>query len=219
MVRQPLSLETLRERYGASGLRSARLREAGLACGVPALEHWLGPWARPGLIEVAGPPGSGRLALVLPALAALRQAGEAVCVVDASGELHPGGVSVDGDGRVVWVRPGGVRAAWAAEQVARSGAVGAVLLVGTPRLGRAGLRLSRAAEAGRCSVFSVVEGSDPALPATCRLLVEGWEGEEGLRVHCVQHRRGRAGERRVVALRAEAPSAGRVLAFPTRRHG
>jgi hypothetical protein len=214
MARQPLSLDALRERYGTAALDSSRFRDAGLDCGLPALERWLGPWARPGLIEIAGAPGSGRLALVLPALAALRRSGEAACVVDASGELHPGCVSGCADARVVWVRPGGMRAAWSAEQVARSGAVGAVLLVGMPRLGRAGLRLARAAEAGRCTVFSVVEGGDPALPATCRLLVEGWAGESGVRVHCVQHRRGRAGEQRVVALHAEESAAPRVLAFP-----
>ena len=48
-------------------------------------------------------------------------------------------------------------------------------------------------------MFVVAEVSDPSLPASVRVRVEGWEraedGASALRMTCVRHRGGRHGER------------------------
>lgn len=169
-----------------------------LPTGIPGLEGWLGGWSAPGVTELVGRPGSGRLAPILPALAALTQRGRTVVLVDPLRQLHPPGLGLDLS-RVLLVRPPGDQACWAAEQVARSGAVDAMLVLDPPRLGRGGLRLARACEGGNTAVFVVAEEAEGDLPAAMRLRVEGWE-EAGLRLVCTRSRDGRAQGERVVAM-------------------
>jgi hypothetical protein len=211
-------LESLRERIleKQGGPRAVPSR---LDAVLPAIESWLGAWPRPGVTELVGAPGSGRLALILPSLAALTRAGRPVVVIDAMEQLYPPGWAtpwahpdVAGAagcdlGQLWVVRPGLDRAAWAAEQVARSGAVEALLLLDAPRLGRAGLRLARAAEQGGSALFVVAEEAEAELPAAMRLHVGGYTAAGRVRVRCTRARDGRAVGERELALGGRASAA------------
>ena len=128
-------LADLRARIAAPRVLPGRV-----ATGLPGIDAWIGGWPRPGVAEIVGVPGSGRLGLVIPAVAALTRRGRPVVVIDAMEQVFPPGWAhaMVGEGAVgegvelsaLWlVRPGLDRAAWAAEQVARSGAVEVVVLV------------------------------------------------------------------------------------------
>jgi hypothetical protein len=170
-----------------------------MSTGLAALDEWLRGWPRAGVVELVGPLGAGRLALVIPLLARLTRQGRSILVVDPLHAVHPPGLGGVDPTRLVLVRPPGERAAWAAEQVARSGAVEALLLVDTPPLGRGGVRLARAAEAGGMLVFVVTERPEAELPASLRLEVAGWE-DTRLRVRCTRSRDGRMVGERLVSM-------------------
>lgn len=177
-------------------LPAGRVQPGRLACQHGGLDAWLGGWPCPGVSEICGAPGSGRLALILPALEQLARAGRPVVVVDPWQQFYPpGGAALDLRSLVL-VRPAPEQAAWAAEQVARSGAVEALLVLDPPPLGRAGVRLGRAAEAGRLAVWVVSSAPDPALPAGLRLVTDGWD-EGALRVRCTRGPGRVEGERRI----------------------
>ena len=144
-----------------------RSRPRGIPLGIGALGGL--HWPRPGLSEVSGMPGSGRLGLVLPAMAALTQAGQEIALIDVLGQLYPPGLSGVRLDQVLLVRPGRSQVAWAAEQIARSGVCPLVVLIDPPRLGPGARRLQHAAEAGGVSLIVVSERPDPGLPATLRL--------------------------------------------------
>ena len=157
----------------------------------------------PGISEIVGVPGSGRLGLILPALAAITRRGRPVLVVDAMEEVYPPGWAGPGGGvnlSQLWVvRPGLERAAWVAEQAAAAGSVDAVVLLDAPRLGRAAVRLSRACERGGSALFVVAEEAEAHLSAGVRLSVHGQEGGQ-VRVVCTKSRDGRQlGERHVAS--------------------
>lgn len=201
LAERPAVLAELRSRIAAPRSAPSRVHPELLG-----LENWIGGWPRPGVSELVGAPGSGRLALLLPALAALTRRGRQVVVVDAMEQVYPPGWALpygeqDGvDLEQLWIiRPGLERAAWAAEQVARAGSAEAVVLLDPPRLGRAGVRLARAAEGGGCALFVVSEQAEAELPAALRLQVAG-QGPGGLRVQCTRARDGRAIGERMVAL-------------------
>jgi hypothetical protein len=123
-----------------------RSRPRGIPLGIAALGEL--HWPRPGLSEVSGMPGSGRLVL---------------------GQLYPPGLSGVRLDQVLLVRPGRSQVAWAAEQIARSGVCPLVVLIDPPRLGPGARRLQHAAEAGGVSLIVVSERPDPGLPAALRL--------------------------------------------------
>lgn len=216
LAERPAVLAELRSRIAAPRGMPNRLQAE-----IPALEAWLGGWPRPGISEIVGAPGSGRLSLLLPSLVALTRQGRSVVVIDAMeqvyppGWAHPFGVAPGVEARGVdlaqlWlVRPGLDRAAWAAEQVARSGSVEAVVLLDAPRLGRAGVRLARAAESGGTALFVIAEVAEAELPAALRLSVVGYaSGAAGsssgaVRVRCSRARDGRAVGERVIAVAAD----------------
>lgn len=141
--------------------------------GLPVLDAALGGWPAPGVGALHGPVGSGRLRLVLPALKAHTQAQRTVALVDAMGWLHPPGLPQVDLQHLMLVRPGSARAAWAATQLAGSGATPLIVLLDPPRLGREGLRLVRAAEAGHSTVLVLSEDRDMDLPAQLRIEVLG----------------------------------------------
>lgn len=170
-----------------ASLQPARVRVARLGCAWAPLDDWLGGWPQPGVVEVVGEVGTGRLALVLPALAALTQAGRPVVVVDPLQQLHPPGLVGVDLGQLVLVRPSPEQAPWALEQVARSGSVAAVLALDVPLAGRGVARLGHAAEAGGTTLFFVQRRSDADLPAQLRLRTEGWYGTR-VRVACTRGR-------------------------------
>jgi RecA/RadA recombinase len=192
---RPAVLAELRARIAAP-----RVLGGQLPTGLSELDAWMGGWPQPGISEIVGPVGSGRLGLILPTLAALTRQGRPVLVVDAMGALHPPGLAGPGGVQLeaLWmVRPGLERAAWVAEQAAAAGSLAAVLLLDAPRLGRAAVRLGRACERGGSALFVVAEESEAALPAALRLEVHGHTGAQ-VRVSCVRSRHGRqVGERHV----------------------
>lgn len=176
-----LTLDQLRAQ-----LQSPRVQPGRLPCGHDALDAWLGGWPLPGVVELVGAPGSGRLAPILPVLERLSRALRPVVVVDPLQQFHPPGVPGIDLRALLLVRPAPEQAVWAAEQVARSGAVEVVLLLDSPLLSRgAGLRLVRAAEAGHNTTFVVGRETEPDLPASIRLVSEGWAGP-ALQLRCTR---------------------------------
>ena len=174
-----------------------------LSTGIAGLDAWLHGWPQLAPIELVGAPGGGRLALVIPLLERLTQAGRAVVLVDPLHQIHPPGLGRIDPARLVLVRPPGERAGWAAEQVARSGAVDALVVIDAPAFGRAGVRFARAAEAGGMAVFVLADRTDAELPAALRIEAVGWEGDR-VRVRCTRSRDGRiVGERWITP--SEAP--------------
>lgn len=185
---------------GYTPLSERRISGGRLSGGLPGIDAWFGGWPSPGVTEIVGAPGSGRLAAILPALATLTRQGRPIVVIDPGMQIHPPGLGLDLT-QVVLVRPPGDQAGWVAEQVARSGAVAAMLLLDPPRLGRAGLRISRACEAGNMAVFVVAEVAEADVPAALRLSTLGWQGE-GIRIRCTRSRDGRQVGERILALNA-----------------
>ncbi len=142
----------------------------GLPTGIPALEGATGGWARPGVSLILGPPGSGRLRAVMPALRRLTCSGRRVAVVDAGGWLHPPGLDGVLLDNLLIVRPGATRVAWAAEQLCRCGVLPLVVVLDPPELGRGGRRLQGAAEEGNTAVVVISELAQRRLPARLRMM-------------------------------------------------
>ncbi len=117
---------------------------------------------RGAMVELIGRRSSGRFSLVLTALAAATQAGEAAALVDLGDGLDPqaaaaAGVELE---RLLWVRPRRVKEVLAsAEAILKSGMPLVVLDLGMPPVpgGRgneaAWLRLARAARAQRTALL------------------------------------------------------------------
>ena len=202
MTARAAALATLKATLSARGLLGAAEPRVILS-GHPALDAAVGGFPRPGVVEVAGLPGSGRLGVLLPALARETRAGRVVAVVDALGRLHPPGLPGVVWSRLLLVRPGPEQAPWAAEQVLRSGAVPLVVLLDPAPFGRSGWRLLRAAEEGDAVLAVVAEASDPGLPATLRLAPRFLPGRGTLAVRLAGGRRVREG--RVVELGVPPP--------------
>jgi hypothetical protein len=123
----------------------------------PALDELLGGGLPRGkLVEMIGARSSGRLSIVLAAIAAATAAGEAAALVDLGDGLDPeAAVALGADlRRLLWLRPGTLKQALAGAEILLGGGFPMVVLdLGNPPLrggrGReAGwLRLARAAQA------------------------------------------------------------------------
>jgi len=147
-----------------------------------------GGWPAGGLAELLCPTeGIGELQIVLPALAALTEAGHRVAwlappYLPYAPALRAAGVRLD---CLTVVRaPGRRDALWAAEQALRSGAFHALLLW-LPRANYAELRrLAVAAQAGPgfALVFRPPETAGEASPAVLRLALEAGEGQLAIRI-------------------------------------
>jgi hypothetical protein len=141
--------------------------------GLPAVDRLLGGGVPRGrLVEIAGPPSSGRTALALAWLARLTRAGELAAVVDAADALDPSSAAAAGVvlPRVLWVRaPGLPEALRATERLldargfalvlldldaaGADGAIrGATVAPGADVRDATWLRLARAAAAARTSL-------------------------------------------------------------------
>ncbi len=175
-----------------------RRRRAPLPTGHPSLDTLVHGWPAPGLAEVTGRLGTGRLFLLRPAMVRLTCERQTVAVVDPLAQVNPLGLAgVDPD-HLLMVRASPEQSGWTSEQLARSGAVSLVVLLDPPRQSRVGARLSRAAEQGRAAVVLVSERPDVRVPATLRLQVVG-QGLAGCTVR-VEHLRGATPLRREVRL-------------------
>lgn len=187
-----------------------------VSTGIAGMDAWLRGWCRPGPVEIAGAPGGGRLALLLPLLERLTRQGHTAILVDPLHQVFPPGLGRIDPARLVLVRPPGERAGWAAEQVARSGAAEVLVVLDAPPFGRGGVRLARAAEAGGMLVFVLAERAEAELPASLRLEVGGWQGDH-VRVQCTRSRDGRMlGERLVTPYEAPPDGPSDVTPVPIR---
>ncbi|MEQ1506004.1 MAG: recombinase RecA, partial [Myxococcota bacterium] len=119
------ALDALRVRIRAlEGGTSVRRRR--VASGVGPLDVLIGGLPEPGIVELAGPDGSGRVRLALGIAAAWTRAGRSVAWVDPARRLYPPACADLGVGleRLLIVRPtedGSAPWAWATEQLLRSG--------------------------------------------------------------------------------------------------
>lgn len=138
---------------------------------MPSGVAWLDTLARglprPGLVELAGVPGSGRMRAAL----ALAAAEPATAWVDCERLLYPPAALAHGVDLAaqLWIQPTADRCIWAAEQVLRSGCFALVIVVEPPALGRAGARWVHAAEAGACTGLVLSSRPQRSLPADLRL--------------------------------------------------
>lgn len=133
-------------------------------------------WPCPGIVEVAGAPGSGRLRVVAEAARAAQRRGERVGWVEVAACLYPPALAALGvrlDALVV-VRPPVDRASWAVEELARSGCFGLVVAEVEVDGAIAARRWEIAARQGQATLVVVGERPRELLPAGLRLeVVEG----------------------------------------------
>ena len=139
--------------------------------GLNALDTLVGGLPRPGIVELYGPPGSGRCRLALQLSAPPTRRGARVAWLDPSRTLYPPAASqlevvLD---HVLVVRPPPPEATWAAEQLIRSGNFALVVVAEPGVLGRAGPRWQLAAEVGQTTVIVVNQRTVRSLPACVRL--------------------------------------------------
>ena len=200
---------------------SERTRTPVVETGLAALDGLLPHGGVPsgGVSEVTGPEGGGRLTVALLAAAAATRAGRLAAVVDAGGRLYPPAVAALGVrlGRLCVVRPpAGERAAWAAEQLARSGCFAVVVLDPLHRVTPVQAeRLRRAATSGGTALIVVGRGEIggwASLPSEVRLGVR--PGGGGLAVTVLRARGAAPGATAVIAgrggQRGEAGTVGGV---------
>ena len=155
---RPSLPEALRSRLRSARELARELRDAAgegpFPTAVPALDRLLGGGLPRGrLVELVGSRTSGRLSLLLAALAAATAAGEAAALVDLGDGLDPesaldAGIDL---ARLLWVRPPTLMKALAAAEMLIAGGFPLVALDLGQRSGRgneaAWLRLARAARA------------------------------------------------------------------------
>ncbi|MEM6930921.1 MAG: hypothetical protein AAF602_28560, partial [Myxococcota bacterium] len=151
--------------------------------GVPAFDALTDGLPKPGIVELAGPEGTGRCRAVLAVLAAATRDREAVAWVDPLQRFFP--PSADDHGvqleRLLVVRPvedGQSPWLWATEQLLRSGCFRWVVVdwPGSPNAPRNTLqRWARAAETGDCTAIVLATRATQGLPADLRFAVS--EGE------------------------------------------
>lgn len=183
------TLARLRAELGCTPLSAP----SGLPIGIPELDSASGPWASPGISEICGAPGSGRLSIILPTLARETAAGRWVAIVDVLSRLHPPGLDGVRLSRLLVLRPGAERAIWATEQLLRSAAIPFVLLLDCWNTGVAGHRLLHAAEEGRSALVITGDRPDTRLPAALRLETRRAQEAGGIRVRITRRRAGREG--------------------------
>lgn len=168
-----VSLDALRERIRE--IEGHRVRQRRSPSGVDSLDRLIDGLPLPGILEIAGLPGAGRLRIAAPITAAWTRRGQPVVWVDPTRRLNPAALIAWGVdlAKLLVVRPGVDREAWAVEQLARSGCFPVVVVVdptiAKPALGQ---RWAHAAEAGSCCVVVLAHRPQRQLPATVRTLVE-----------------------------------------------
>jgi hypothetical protein len=176
------------------GRASGALRPAGLATGFASLDAVLpgGGWPRGAVTELLGErAGIGELSLLLPALIALARAGRTLaCVAPPhlpyAPALQQAGLPLE---RLLWLPLDPSREAlWAAEQLLRCPAVGAVLLWPAVIDERQVRRLQLAAETGGGSawLYRPAQAAEAPSPAALRLRLHACA--DGLRIEILKSR-------------------------------
>lgn len=156
--------------------------------GVEALDAVTQGLPRPGLVEIAGPLGSGRTRLAL-ALAAACSRRDPIAWIDVPGCFYPPTAIALGveAARLYLVRPAPEKASWSVEQSLRSGCFPIVVADGLPEEGGAAARWQRAATLGASTLVILSDAPlRDASPALRLLLGRGV-------VSVQRHRAGRVG--------------------------
>lgn len=168
-----LSLDALRERIRE--IEGHRVEQRRDPSGVPAIDDLIGGLPAPGILEISGPAGSGRLRIVAELAARFAARGRTVAWVDPRRRLHPPGlVHLGVDlGHTLMIRPPADRDAWAVEQIARSGCFPMVVVLDPLRRRRAGVAWSYAVEQGGCVIVVVDAHPERDVPACVRLGITG----------------------------------------------
>jgi RecA/RadA recombinase len=204
-------IEELRERIRRIERRPVRSDHV-VPSGWPAVDGLLGGgFPRGAITELCGPPGSGKTALALAALARTTETGSLAAFVDGRGELYaPAALALGVDlERLLVVRPPVVavrvagraheqvpacvrEALWAAEALLASGAFAAVAVdvpvAAGARAGAGGAsaeamlrRLQSAAEKGNTAALWLAEPGSCRVPARVRLEVAGGASRAAVR--------------------------------------
>lgn len=184
-----LSIEALRARI--QEIEGHRVRATRWQTGVGELDDLLGGLPLPGLMEVTGLAGGGRMRVALSVAASMTSAGQWVAWVDGDRTLYPPGARLQGVAleRLLVVRPVAERGAWAAEVLVSSGCFPWVVVSGNVSLGRGGARWTQAVERGHSCLCVLRDHPERRLPAQVRLRIS--EGE----MTVVRNRGGRVGAR------------------------
>lgn len=176
-----VSLDALRARIREIE-GSTRVERRRHSSGVDLVDALVGGLPCPGLLEISGPPGTGRTRLALQLVAAATSGGRAVAWVDPDRSLYPPaladlGIPLD---RLLLVRPPAVATpgeggpvVWATEQLLRSGCFPLVVVQLPEQHGRVdrggGHTWARAAESGNCTALVLTRHPRRQLPAEIRL--------------------------------------------------
>lgn len=176
----PAVVEALRAKIRSieGGARIARRR---VPTGVPEIDRVLGGLPQPGIVEISGPVGAGRIRWVREVLRPIMAEGRAVAWVDPLERLHPPGLAAAGVpiSQLLLVRPpedGSAPWGWATDQLLRSGCFGYVVVDLPPRAGSrrsVAHRWARSAELGCSTALVLSERPTRELPADVRLTVGG----------------------------------------------
>ena len=147
----------------AAGLSRGRFAPAYLPTGCEGLDRLLGGGLpRGALVEMSGHASSGRFSVALSALAAVTETGEAAALVDPGDHFDPQGAAAAGAdlSRVLWLRPRGLKMAFAAaETVLATGFALVILDLGLAHVSRrrfddaVWLRLARRARFHDAALF------------------------------------------------------------------
>jgi recombination protein RecA len=168
-----LSLDALRERIRA--IEGNRVPQRRSPSGVGALDRLIEGLPQPGVVEISGLPGTGRLRVIAGVAALFACGGQPIAWVDPLRHLYPPALAAAGVDleRSLWVCPPPDRLSWALEQVVESGAFPLVVSVDPPVRAQTGRRWGLAAEKG--GVTLMVTQLRPArdLPACVRLGIQG----------------------------------------------
>ncbi len=193
------TLEALRAQIRALE-GGARIQRRRAPSGLEALDSLIGGLPLPGILEITGVVGTGKVRVALEIAARTTRDRRTVAWVDPARRLHPPtalamGVRLE---RLLIVRPpedGTTSWPWATEQLLRSGCFQQVVVDLPPRSGsRRTLshQWARAAEQGGCTAIVLGERPTRELPADVRLAVAGG------RLTVCRDRSGRFGAARVL---------------------
>ena len=181
------TIDALRERIRR--LEGGRIQRTHRACGVAAFDTLIGGLPSPGLVEIHGRPGTGRMRLVAQLIARFTTVlGTSVAVVDPQCMLYPPALEdlgVDLERLLIVLPPARKKLSlaasrvpldwegWAIEQLLRSGCFPLVVAV-EPRIrGRSGARWERACHAGGSTGVVLRTQASRGLPAHVRLALDG----------------------------------------------
>ncbi len=169
------------------------------ASGIAALDDALiGGWPRGALTQLVSAAEGLGLALILPSLARLTQAGQQVALIQTPYQLCAPALATQGVvlSRLLWLQPQQPQQAlWAFEQLLRSGLYAAVAYWGGALDGTTERRLQLAAEMGQGLAFCCrVGGAAEHSYAATRLAVQAeGQGSAALKVEVLKSRGLRAG--------------------------